>query len=89
MLIGSTLIRFRGFRHKRNARIIQSMHFTCWLQHGRMDQYNVSEVGCVISSEFVAWLQASGVVAYDIKAAYVAEGWRGIAAVNQLPAGGF
>jgi len=53
-----------------------------------MDQYNVSEVDCVIDSEFVAWLQASGVVAYDIKAAFVAEGWRGIAAVNQLPAGG-
>ncbi len=31
----------------------------------------------------------NGVVAYDIKAAYVAEGWRGIAAVNQLPAGVF
>ena len=41
-----------------------------------------------ISSDFIAWLQANGVVAYDIKAAYVAEGWRGIAAVNQLPAGG-
>ncbi|KAL0036386.1 hypothetical protein WJX77_005489 [Trebouxia sp. C0004] len=52
-----------------------------------MDQYNVSEVGCVMSSEFDAWLQASGVVAYDIKAAFVAEGWRGIAAVKQLPAG--
>ena len=86
MLIGSTLIRFRN---KRNARIIQSMHFACWLQYRRMNQYNVSEVGCVISSEFVAWLIANGVVAYDIKAAYVAEGWRGIAAVNQLPAGVF
>ena len=86
MLIGLTLIRFRN-KHKHNARIIQSMHFTCWLQHRRMNQCNVSEVSCVISSEFVAWLQANGVVAYDIKAAYVAEGWRGIAAVNQLPAG--
>ncbi len=57
------------------------------LQHRRMKQYDVSEVGCAISSDFVAWLQANGVVVYDIKAAYVAEGWRGIAAVNQLPAG--
>ena len=59
------------------------------LQHRRMNQYNVSEVGCAISSAFFAWLQANGVVAYDIQAAYVAEGWRGIAAVNQLPAGVF
>ena len=54
-----------------------------------MNQCNASEVGCVISSDFVTWLQDNGVVAYDIKAAYVAEGWRGIAAVNQLPAGVF
>lgn len=54
-----------------------------------MKQYKVSEAGCAISPDFVAWLQANGVVAYDIKAAYVAEGWRGIAAVNQLSAGGF
>ena len=40
-----------------------------------------------ISSVFLAWLQKHGVVAHGIEAAFVDEGWRGVAATRELPAG--
>ena len=40
-----------------------------------------------ISGVFLAWLQAHGVIAHGIEAAFVQEGGRGIAAQHELPAG--
>ena len=40
-----------------------------------------------ISSTFLAWLQKHGVIAHGIEAAFVDEGWRGVAATRELPAG--
>lgn len=40
-----------------------------------------------ISPAFSDWLQAAGVVAHGIEAAYVNEGWRGIAANREIPRG--
>ena len=40
-----------------------------------------------ISSVFLAWLHKHGVLAHGIEAALVVEGWRGVAATRELPAG--
>ena len=40
-----------------------------------------------ISSAFHAWLQKHGVIAHGIEAAFVDEGWRGVAATRELPTG--
>ena len=40
-----------------------------------------------ISSVFHAWLQKHGVIAHGIEAAFVDEGWRGVAATREVPVG--
>lgn len=40
-----------------------------------------------ISSVFLAWMQKHGVIVHGIEAAFVEEGWRGVAATHELPAG--
>ena len=40
-----------------------------------------------IPAVFLDWLQKHGVIAHGIEAAFVDEGWRGVAATRELPAG--
>ena len=52
------------------------------IDHGRK-----VAVTAPLSAEFCAWLQSHGIVTYGIQAAFVEEGWRGIAATEELSAG--
>ena len=40
-----------------------------------------------ISPAFAEWLREAGVVTHAIEAAFVSEGWRGIVANEEVPAG--
>ena len=41
----------------------------------------------VLKAEFSRWLSTHGVVAHGIQAAFVEEGWRGVVATEDIPAG--
>ena len=52
-----------------------------------MDQGKAGTSGSVLSSGFAAWLRIHHVFAHGVQAAFVAEGWRGIAATEDISAG--
>lgn len=52
-----------------------------------MGKSKVGTTGSVLSSDFDAWLRVHHVIAHGIQAAFVAEGWRGIAATEDISAG--
>ena len=52
-----------------------------------MGKSNVDTSDNVLSSDFAAWLRIHRVAAHGIQAAFVAEGWRGIAATEDISAG--